>query len=118
MAAHAQKARVPETTRLRATVLRFSPPAARWILGGCWWLCLLSVGSASSVTLISIPAPAGENAEAVVWEKRLVKTRSSLSCIAKQWLTLRRPEGQGQVFEALPTVAVVETLFPSAQGPG
>lgn len=114
MAGNRRKAPVPETNpEERQRLLRISPPAARWILGAMLVLCVLSVGSASSVTFDLNPLRLqAENAEAVVWEKRLVENsqQSILYCEA----LADSPENlkaRVRVFEALPTVAVVETLF-------
>lgn len=94
-------------------LLRFSPRAARWILGGMTVLCLLSLGSASRVGFDLNPLRLqAENAEAVVWEKRLVENsrRSVLYC---EGLAASAEEAKAKIktFEALPTVAMVESVF-------
>lgn len=97
----------------RRQALRFSPLAARWILAGMVVLCLLSIGSASHVGFDLNPLRLqAEKAEAVVWEKRLVENskRSLLSCAA---FAGSEDEARAKIkaFEALPTVASVESIF-------
>jgi hopanoid biosynthesis associated RND transporter like protein HpnN len=100
----------PESGR---RLLRFSPRTATWILGGMVVLCFLSFQGASRVGFDLNPLRLqAENAEAVVWEKRLVENsrRSVLYCDA---LALSEEEAKAKIkgFTALPTVAVVESVF-------
>lgn len=94
-------------------LLRLSSSGGRWILGGVVSLCLLSLGSAVRVGFDLNPLRLqAENAEAVVWEKRLVEhsQRSLLSCAALAG-SPEEAKTKIEAFEALPTVAAVESVY-------
>jgi hypothetical protein len=102
-----------ETPEGRGRLLRFSPGAGRWILGGMTVLCLLSLGTAFRVSFDLNPLRLqAENAEAVIWEKRLVEN-SQRSILYSEALATTAEEAKARIkaFEALPTVAVVESVF-------
>ncbi len=94
-------------------LIHLNPKGARLLLACVVVLCLASLGSASRVKFDLNPLRLqAENAEAVVWEKRLMENsqRSLLSC-ASFASSPEEAKAKIKAFKELPTVSDVESVF-------
>lgn len=95
------------------SLLRFTPGVARVILFCTVILCLLCLWGASKVGFDLNPLRLqAKNAEAVVWEKKLVEnSKRSLLSAAAFAASPEEAQIKAKALAALPSVAEVETVF-------